>query len=278
MREQLPFFSKIINKLLIALGLTIILFVSSVLLILLHPYYGYKTDFINPAAEQTNSYSDLENLGNSPIYHINQTEQMGFDCQLQAGADFPFCLYSLRLGKLNKGMDFSKVDHLRLWIDYQTPNNDVLRVTLEHFANSYSRLSNANSYKIHQKELTVDASDRPIIINMQDLIVPAWWLNTRIGRLASPKKELHNIIKLQLGTGNNATFGQYSLRLQRIDLVSVALPLQQIYQYILTFWAAYLPLLLIVLSNFLIKALFQQRQLEKISHSISQALTENIYH
>lgn len=135
------------------------------------------------------------------------------------------------------GLDLRQYDHIRLWLTYEGPTENI-RVYLRNFDPVYSVQGRNDSTKYNQVDFDGQLArmGNPIDFSISDFFVANWWIqHWRVSpQLAHP--QFDNIVALEIQTGMNAKSGEHKFELQKIELTGQRLSSERWYQLIVGVW------------------------------------------
>src|SRR3954462_7988950 len=89
--------------------------------------------------------------GNSVATIVRDGRQLGLDCMIAKGYQWPSCELMVRFRRAPSGIDMSGYDSLRLWITSSGPEKDQrLRLFLRNFNPAYAHVGDPQSQKVHE--------------------------------------------------------------------------------------------------------------------------------
>ncbi|HEY7885562.1 MAG TPA: hypothetical protein VIC08_11525, partial [Cellvibrionaceae bacterium] len=215
-------------------------------------------------------YDDGNEQGDSSSAIID-AEAISWRCQIGTSHNFPHCGLELILDpERQRGLNLSKVDRVRLWLDYDGPT-ETLRFYLRNFDPVYSDPARNDSTKYNQVEFSADITRQPgpVEFSINDFFVANWWFQRfRIApELAHP--QFDNIVVIEVQTGVRGIAGEHNFTLQKIEFIGQRLTSEQWYQIIIGVWLAAALLLLTVrvasLKRELISKSLRERELTEIN-------------
>ena len=256
--------------------LVLLLLAATIFSILKYDTYAYQTTTINAEDNWVKVYSDSIDHGKSWSKKIVTPESKGFDCEIKEGSLHPYCIM-LNWITFNEfqGLDLSQYKYMRIHLTYNPPNeNDFLRVSLRHFDPSYTQFNIINTYKYNLIEIQKRNFTNIINIDLDQLIVPHWWLSMMKGEKINSTTEITNIPLIEISTGTHASIGSHKLRVSKIEFDKEIISLAKVYEYILLTWGLFTFLTLTLLSAYFAITLRIKSRNESNLIQINQALAK----
>jgi len=264
---------KFYHAILAIISIIFVLLFISLTIIKKQSEYGYERIIIDMKDTEFNAYSSGNRYKGSTTKTIDAPNEKGFDCTIRHVEQYPFCVLTIEISSTsNKGMDFSSFKEMTVYGTFTTPNSDFLRIGFRHFDPNYSQSNITNTMKFNQLELKSDNLAQSFNVNFDVLTVPAWWVAALKSKDVNDTIELTNVALIELSTGTLPSEGEYKLRVDRFELEKEIISLNQVYEYLMMFWATLLVLLMIIIMAVLAFRLNQKSKNEKILLQINHAL------
>lgn len=189
-------------------------------------------------------YNDSTSNGNSEVELIDP-KNYEWRCILKDGYIYAFCGFEILIDpNRQKGLNFSRYDRVKLWLDYKGPG-ETIRFYLRNFDSRYSKAGDDPSTKYNQIEFNVDLLEHsPAEFATEDFFVANWWLfEYKIPpQLGHP--QFDNIVVVEVQTGSAQPLGEHHFRLHRVELSGQWLSTEKWYLSIMTSWLAIILLFL----------------------------------
>ena len=254
-----------------------IFLIISIILIWSFPKYSTSINVID--INQSNTVAITEpNFGiKSTIQKTNPTSGSGFKCDI-INIDFePTCRLEIWLtDSKTKGMDFSHYQSMQIVGTYQTPTDyDFLRISLRNYEHLISETDVDQNYKFNLIEILSSDVTNPIIVNLNRLTVPNWWLATVRDQNITREVDLRNTAMIELSTGLHATPGKYELHVASIQLEKQNISIEQLYEYFFIFWSGFIIFSIIKVTIYLWLRIKQKTETEQNLLDINQSLSKH---
>lgn len=210
--------------------------IATVLAIYAHHWLPAKrlSVFPNPKHELVIIY-DGKRGGNSRGYWDEQQPTKAI-CDVRPSEVFPFCGLLVSLGDgLDKGVDFSRYDTLRLTVGYSGPA-ERLRVFMRNYRQEYSIKGKPETSKFNNVIIPVADLGEPLNLTLADFSVAEWWLSYSGVSREFSQPEFGNVIKFGLDLSDPVPQGRHELQLVRLELIGKWVTEKQWYLGILLFW------------------------------------------
>jgi diguanylate cyclase (GGDEF)-like protein len=191
---------------------------------------------LGPSDGQLSVYADSYEGGKSQAWIVDPNG-MEWICDMIEEHRFPYCGFEFILANdRQSGIDLSRYDHIRLWLDYQGPT-ETLRVYLRNYDPAYSDPQQNDTTKYNQVEFNASRTQKgPIEFSMKDFFVANWWLVRYRIPPEQGRPQFDNIVVLEIQTGLALKYGEHRFRLQKVELTGQLLTTAQWYQIITGVW------------------------------------------
>jgi diguanylate cyclase (GGDEF)-like protein len=162
-----------------------------------------------------------------------------WECDLsKANTNHPFCGLEIVLGKdRSTGVDLSKYQALKLWLQYEGPTESV-RVNLRNANPAYFKEQDPSSTKFNQIEINkrLMITNEPLEFALDNFSVAEWWLNYKKIPPQLSHVELDNVIVLEVSSGNYSQPGYHRFELLRVEFHGYYFTTENWYLCIIIFW------------------------------------------
>jgi diguanylate cyclase (GGDEF)-like protein len=156
--------------------------------------------------------------GNSVATIVRDGRQLGLDCMIAKGYQWPSCELLVRFRRAPSGIDLSGYDSVRLWITSTGPEKDQrLRLFLRNFNPAYSRVGDPQSQKVNELFFAPSQYPPGYEIELSRFPVAGWWTEEHPTTLDLSGPELDNVTSFAVATGSNLEPGLHQIRIQRIE-------------------------------------------------------------
>ncbi len=183
-------------------------------------------------------YDDSVARGNSEIERLDP-ERFEWRCHLRDRFAYPFCGFEILFDPVRvAGIDLSRFDRVRVWLDYQGDSSTV-RIYLRNFDPSYSTAGDDPSTKYNQVEFNVDVlRSGPAEFSLKDFYVANWWLlDYKIPpHLSHPQFDNVVVFEVQSGTSHADNLGEHHFLLHRVEFSGQYLSTEEWYLSIMGIW------------------------------------------
>jgi diguanylate cyclase (GGDEF)-like protein len=156
--------------------------------------------------------------GNSVATIVRDGRQLGLDCMIAKGYQWPSCELMVRFRRAPSGIDMSGYDSLRLWITSSGPEKDQrLRLFLRNFNPAYAHVGDPQSQKVHELFFAPAQYPPGYEIELSRFPVAGWWIEEHPTALDLSGPELNNVTSFAVATGSNLEPGLHRIRLERVE-------------------------------------------------------------
>ncbi|WP_049723698.1 GGDEF domain-containing protein [Gilvimarinus polysaccharolyticus] len=190
-------------------------------------------------------YSDVLSGGNTQA-EIVSTEGGRYEwrCDLRPQFQYPYCGFEVRLvGSHTQGIDLSNYKRVKIWLDYQGPNNNV-RIFLRNFNSLYSIVNDDTTTKYNQIEFPYSQGQDYYEFSFDDFFVANWWAREKNISPQLSHPEFSNVVSFDVQTGSEHLPGEHHFVLRRVELVGQRFDAADWYLAIIIVWAVLILLFL----------------------------------
>lgn len=183
----------------------------------------------------------LVDMGEPELYTDDQgqiewmdRETLQWRCRVEAGPA-GLCGFNITLGVGLEGMDLTQFSQIELDLAYEGPSR-VLRYYFRNYEPGFSDVDFVDSYKFMQTQISRGFLDSGLVIRLDELYVPEWWLlEFEVPRaLSAPSFEY--VTNIGIGLPYPAPAGDYQFHLRSAELVGVWVSREGWYAGIITTW------------------------------------------
>ncbi|BCE01532.1 GGDEF domain-containing protein [Marinicellulosiphila megalodicopiae] len=274
----MPKLFNLINALVLIPIILFVCLLGSVFLVVFYPYYSIDRMYIEVNESNTIAAIEIGSEGFTVINKMASDQFSGFDCQILDEKSDPTCRLEIWITEnKTKGIDLSKFEEMTVFGNFISPTSeDFLRVSLRNYEVNVNKLNEDPDtfYKFNLVELLKTELGPPIHLELNRLIVPNWWLTKVRDEDVKSSVDLTNVPMIEISTGSHPSVGSFSLRVSAIELKRSIFTIEQLYEYLLLFWAAILILSFLIISLFLGFRIWRTNKNEKILIEINDSLSE----
>lgn len=167
-----------------------------------------------------------------------EADGAAWSCVLREAYAHHFCAFEVLLDpRRQAGIDMSRVDSIRLWLDYEGGSRSV-RVFLRNFDPRYSRPEDPITTKFNQIEFSKSLTGAVVDLPLRDFYVANWWMTAYEVPPDLSRPQFDNVVVIEVQTGTGRAPGMHRFRLSRIELVGRHFSDAQLYLAILLAWLA----------------------------------------
>ncbi len=249
----------------------IALTVLSFLLVFINSNYKHISPLQFDPSKSTVITDRIKPKGESTA-QINADNPYSFSCNL-IKSDYRniFCAYQIYLGVSDvQGYDFSEFDDLLIDLDYEGAS-DSIRIQLLNYNSAYAQPSVINTAKFNLVEFEKEAFLKPKYIKLSEFKVADWWPSRNNVDFSLAKRELNNIIVIQIQTGSDFAVGEHTFTVNDIQLTKQLFSNEALYLALLCFW------IVIILILLILRLGQQRKQLTVFSMKNAHLEQENAY-
>ncbi|KQY88390.1 MULTISPECIES: GGDEF domain-containing protein [Roseateles] len=205
--------------------------------------------------------SDQHNGGNSEVVR-GSGPGLELLCTLRDRFSYPYCGMALQFDPHRlKGLDLSKVQRLRLWLEYKGPAR-TLRLQLRNASPAYGiPQSLPEAAKYNQIELNTDFGG-VVEADLANFVVVNWWMTQFHIPPHLSRPEFDNVVALEISTGTEAPLGDYRFVLHKIEYETEWMSTERWYLAIINAW---LVLALLYLLQRLMRVQRRSKQLAQLA-------------
>jgi diguanylate cyclase (GGDEF)-like protein len=223
------------------------LFAVTVVAMLSYEKLFKQTFVINTESEYKTWLTDdrPDNGGNS-IAIWKDKEQKIWSCDLAEGYLYYYCLLTIELTDSNRneeGLDLSHYQQVTIHYDYQSEQDDTLRIQIRNFNPKFSTTDNFVTRKYNEYEFRPSEFGNKITIDLSKFYVPSWWImELRLpSHLAEPNFD--NVTQIEIQTGTKDRVGQKTIQIKEIVFTGRTIDAETYYLSIIIVWLVSLTIL-----------------------------------
>lgn len=179
-----------------------------------------------------------EAAGGNSMGELDAQTPFAWRCELRDASPYPFCGVEILLdGERQAGLDLTRVERVRLHLDYEGPARS-LRLFLRNFDARYSRVEDPLSTKFNQIEFSPSSLVDGLEVSLRDFYVANWWMSAYdiAPQLGHP--QFDNVVSIELQTGTVPALGEHRFRLRSIELEGQRISSEQLYLGLVLAWLA----------------------------------------
>jgi len=177
--------------------------------------------------------------GNSIATIVRDNRQLGLDCQIERGYQWPSCELVVRFRRPPEGIDLSAYESMRVWISSSGPEKDQrVRLFLRNFNPAYSRVGDPQSQKVNELFFAPAQYPQGYEIDLSRFSVAGWWLEEHPTALDLAGPELNNVTTFAVSTGANLVPGLHQIRVERIEFRGKLIPRATFRLMLVLLWIA----------------------------------------
>ncbi|HMW47566.1 MAG TPA: GGDEF domain-containing protein [Cellvibrionaceae bacterium] len=132
-----------------------------------------------------------------------------------------------------KGMDWTQYNKLELTMRYKGPATR-LRVFLRNFNPAYANADDFESFKTMNMSFPVEDVSKPILVDLREFQVVAWWFAGKRARLEWPLPELNNITHLGVDARQ---VGEHDVQITSVTLLGQWIKTTTLLFWMISFWS-----------------------------------------
>jgi signal transduction histidine kinase len=187
-------------------------------------------------------YADDTTNGGKSTASGSQAQPERWTCDLRAGFAYPFCASGLILDVSNTGAgrDFSRYQKMAIRLDYRGPSRR-LKIA---FKNA-ERGGKPGDEKVNTIQFPVVPGYNDVRLDQKDVAVEQWWAFTHRDRPGAGRPDLHNVVAIDVMTGDGAALGHHQFALRGIELSGSSVSAEHWYLILLGSWTGLAALYLI---------------------------------
>jgi len=140
------------------------------------------------------------------------------ECAINPGYKWPFCEIAIALKQPPAGIDLTRFETVRLWVNYEGPKpQQQVRFFIRNFNPAYSKVGDPVSLKV--QEIVYDPSlyAQPLEVRLSQFSVSSWWTTERAIPIEYAGTEFNNVAVLEISTGGNVSPGMHRITVERIE-------------------------------------------------------------
>ena len=225
----------------------LVLFAATVVAMASYEKLFKQTFIINTESEyHTWLIDDRADNGGNSIAIWKDREQKIWSCDLAEGYLYFYCLLTIDLtdtDRIEEGLDLSHYQEVTIHYDYQSEQDDTLRVQIRNFNPEFSTADNFLSRKYNEYEFRPSEFGNRITIDLDKFYVPSWWITElRLpSRLAEPNFD--NVTQIEIQTGTKDRVGQKTIQIKEIVFTGRTIDAETYYLGIIIVWLVSLTIL-----------------------------------
>lgn len=190
-------------------------------------------------------YADQASGGASTLEDADKP--LRFTCALRPGAPSMYCGYEVAFDGYGTrpGLDLRNLDSIELEFAYSGPPSTA-RLGLKNRDDRYSKPGDRSTNKVNKVDFSLKPGGQRLVFHAEDFSVAEWWLQGKNLQPELARRQLDNIVGIEISTGASAAPGRYAFRLNSIKLRRSAATPAQLYLGILVVWGVALLLYMLV--------------------------------
>lgn len=209
----------------LGLTFTVVIFLGFELLpkkrVALHPVEG----------NVPNLYGFVDTETGDSAYWVDE-EQGEWRCEYKPAHRYGCGWYIYWDPANNEGLDMTAFDALEITMDYQGPASRI-RLYMRNYNDAYADPGNARSTKFMAMTFPVAEAKQPVLIDLSELTVAAWWLSEENIRRHWSQPEFNHITQIGIDL---VEVGTHSGRIHSLFLVGEWIKKETMIFIILAFW------------------------------------------
>ncbi len=211
--------------------------------------------------------------GNSVATLVRDDQQLGIDCMIARGYQWPSCEMQVRFGEPPRGIDLSRYETMRVWITSTGPEMDQrVRVFLRNFNPAYSRVADPGSLKVNELFLAPSKYATGDEIPLGRFSVAGWWVEEHPTGFDPSAPEFGNVSSFAVATASTLQPGLHRIRLQRVEFRGKLIPASTFRLGVIALWllsvSAYLVIDAVMTRNQLRLSAASQTSLQRLNESL----------
>jgi diguanylate cyclase (GGDEF)-like protein len=232
---------------------------------------------IYPSSAEVYASGDFLNSGLSEASLIITGDGAQLNCEVKPSNTFAFCTMNIGIGDgENEGLDFSQFDHLNLWLEHVSNEQDTIIIYLKNRESSSDDLDpssrNPNNKSNQHTILPIAGADFYQLL-LDQFIVPSWWILLHKATGPAADQSLDNVVELDIATGDSLNSRNVSILLKRATVTGKWIAANTLYLILAIIWAILITLhasfRVFLLANQLKLKRNQNRLLEELNHFLS---------
>lgn len=161
---------------------------------------------------------------------------MQMNCNYSYQYQWPFCGFSIELAVAPNGIDLSRFDQIELDIETSGPADTAVRIYLNNYNPTYSKLNDVSTYKKNEIVYIPGKSKSPFSLDLENFRPSSWWIKSLGLPPEQAGTEISNVIVLDITTMDNLAAGMHTIRVKSIKFKGVWVPLHQVLYFIISLW------------------------------------------
>ena len=206
--------------------------------LLLWNHYGMTTTLAidSSSGHVVHALDDRSNGGRTTSSLKRENGRWVLDCEVRTGYQWPYCELSIELAQPPKGVDLSRYDSVRLWIDYRGPEPvQQVRFFAMNFNPAYSKVGVDGTAKV-QEILYDPSAAKPREVKLSQFAVATWWTQEHRLPVEYAGLEFDRVTALQVSTGGNVQPGPHRIVVERIEFHGKLIPTASFRLGVIALW------------------------------------------
>ncbi len=193
-------------------------------------------------------------------------------CDIKLSSTFAYCTLVTAIGDGgNNGIDFSQFEHLNLWLEHETNEQDTVIIYLKNRERSSDDLdpsSRNRNNKSNQQTILPRAGDNFYKLPLDQFSVPSWWILLHEATGIAAKASLDNVIELEIATGDSNNILSVDILLKKATVTGKWIAANTLYLMLAIFWA----MIITLHASFRVYQLANQLQLKRSQNELLEEL------
>lgn len=217
------------------------------------------------------SVASLERVGHVAVMH----------CRLVAAYKAPYCALHISLGEGGRGINLARFATVTLDLaSFATKTRQPSPVTvyLRDYNPAYANLQQLDTLKANTYEYTPLDGHQPLSVPLANFHVAAWWVQTYHVPLAYARPGLHNVVALDVTTGDWLAPGEYTIAVHSIRFAGKWMSRDGVLLLIVVLWFGAAMLYLVAgawrARRLASAAAMRRRELERINANLASQRDE----
>lgn len=219
------------------LAMPLVGIVLTLVAVLAHHYIPQRTLKLRPDAEGAIYFLlDSDSSQQSRVLWLDNN-RFHFSCdfsQQTANAGCAF-YYQLTSSRPDHGIDLSRYQKLNLRLKYNGSAKYV-RICIRSFDSRFSKLDDSNSSKFNSVNLTPEDLSHPLEINLDELVVPEWWISQYDLPRKYANRDLSNAVAVSVDLLGDIAGQKHELQIDQLEFSGDWISAEYWYLGILCIW------------------------------------------